>query len=132
MPTDTELAEREKIASYIYILASLLIINVSNSTINKTKNNSNSPNNNAASIDNLNLDQLIAKANKLYFTGNLISLKTALDRLTKAENQNAPIKPDQYITTGWMFSTIGSLLRVKGSQLNLDNTKLIIEKDQKN
>lgn len=128
MLNDVQLAGCEKIASYLYIIASVLIIKVSNLTQEQAADNNTKSNCNSNKSTNIVPAEIIYIVGILYLIGNLIFLSTSSIRLSQSkaaiesENEDTSTNPNSLIVLGWVFSVLGSIIRLKGNKLKLNQT----------
>jgi hypothetical protein len=124
MPLEAQLAPFTKLAASLFIIGSILDIQSANEILQ-------SPNNNQSKKTTPNTQtplELVTKGNKFYLAGSIIFFMLASARLeqsemeVKAGTENADVTPDLYVTIGWLFSVIGSSLRLHGHNLELNNS----------
>lgn len=134
MPSDYELAEQEKVASVIYIIAAIITIISANRTqqMELEKQISGGVSSNIPPVNPPPTPtQLALLISWIYAIGNIIFGKIAYSRLRKVQEgilsgtETGSAIPNVYITFGWALGIIGSLFRVAGAQLRLEQQQPI-------
>lgn len=132
MPTDFELAGWDKIASVIYIIGSVIAIIAADKAqqilIRQQPNNETPPGIESDAAP-LTVSQLVVIIGIIYVIGNVIYGQASFFRLGKKEKdiaagtETGSDVPDKLIAFGWVFGIVGSLIRLAGAKLRLEEEK---------
>ncbi|MGE5678009.1 MAG: hypothetical protein ACM3ZR_08135 [Pseudomonadota bacterium] len=134
MPTDFELAEGEKVASVVYIIGAVLAIITSDkaeSELIQQQIGGGAPSGTQTDTAPLTVSQLVVIISLLYVIGNTIFGQISFFRLEKTERDIAAgtgtgsAIPNKLIAFGWLLGIVGSLIRLVGAQLRVEEEKPI-------
>lgn len=124
MPTDIELAELEKVASVIYIIGAIIAIISANKTQQMKIQGQ-------TTFSVPTPAQLSVIIGLIYLIGNVIYELIAYVRLKKVEEdiktgtEKGSIMPNVYINIGWILGIAGSIFRIIGAKLRVEQQHLI-------
>ena len=134
MPTDFELAEWDKFASYIYIIGSVIAVIASNKDeqlLVQEQTGGKKTSGTQSSPSSLTPSQLVVLISLLFVIGNIIFGQISFFRLEKVEEnisagtEKGSALPNQYIAFGWILGIVGSIIRLAGAQLRVEEEKTI-------
>lgn len=129
MPTEYELAEIEKIAAIVYIIASVAIVRASIKTqkieINKRRGIK------STNTGGLTPAQLVVLGDIIFLVGSVLFERTARVRLKQVEMQamkdpSISVIPNKYITLSEVFFVVGGIIGIIGAQLKAQEAEVAI------